>query len=353
MTKKPRMTSKERVLKAYSFEKPDRIPIDFCACVEVYDKLQKRLNASTQLDLMDKLHVDYRWPRAPWIGPELKDECGNPTDYFGIPRAGVGDFGYPLRHPLNHLKSEEDIRSYPWPTADMFDYDVFLEECEKLEQYALFGGGWSWFSNAAEDLVGMEKFFMMLYDQPDLAYKLLERITEFFYEVSIRMFEKAKEKIDIFFMGDDYGSQYGPLMSLSMWRKFIKPHLKRLYTLAKSRGYLVMHHSCGSIAEFLPDMMELGLDIIEPIQVRAYGMDLRELLKKFGGKLRFHGSIDTQQTLPFDSPEDVKNEVLDRIELFKEYIGITIGPSQHLLPEIPIENILIMYKTAYKYGCLD
>ncbi|MGQ9626680.1 MAG: uroporphyrinogen decarboxylase family protein [Anaerolineae bacterium] len=352
MAKKERMTSKERVLKAYHFERPDRIPIDFCACEEVYKRLQDHFGTD-QVGMLEKLHVDFRWPRPAWIGPELKLPDGTPTDYFGIPRCGVGDFGYSIQHPLAHLESEKDIEAYPWPTADMWDYDVFKEECERFEGYALYGGGWAWFFEAAAELVGMEKFFMMLYDDPDLVQKLLGRIVDFFYEISKRMYEKAGDKIDIFFMGDDYGTQRGPLISLKMWRKFIKPHLKRLYDLAKEYDLLIMHHSCGSIVEFLPDMMEIGLNIIEPVQVRAFGMDVKELVKKFGGRLCFHGSIDTQHTLPFGKPEDVRREVLDRIETFREVGGFTISPTQHLLPEIPLENILTMYETAYECGWLD
>jgi uroporphyrinogen decarboxylase len=166
------------------------------------------------------------------------------------------------------------------------------------------------------------------------------------------MFEKAGDKTDIFFTGDDYGTQAGPMISLAMWRKFVRPHVERLYGLAKSYGLKVMQHSCGSVAAFLPDLIECGLDIIEPVQVRAYNMGLEGLLQKFGGKLCFHGSIDTQQTLPWGTPEDVRAEVLDRVRLFKQYGGLTIAPTQHLLPEIPIENIVAMYDTAWERGWL-
>lgn len=347
------MTSKERVLKTYEFKLPDRVPVDFCACEAVYNSLIKKLGVKGQLELMEALHVDFRWARAPWIGPELKAPDGTPTDYFGIPRAGVGDFGYPVNHPLKNMSSVEDIENYPWPSPDFFDYGVFREETEKFEEHAVLGGGWSWFSNVAMDLVGMEKFLILMYDEPDLAYRLMERICEFFWEVSRRMFEVSKGKLDIFFTGDDYGTQQGPLISLSMWRKLIIPHIKRLYSLAKSYSLKIMQHSCGSVEVFLPDLIEIDLDAIEPVQVRARGMDIGRLLKKYRGKLIFHGSIDTQHTLPFGNLEDVKREVLHRIELFKRYRGLVIAPSQHLLPEIPLENILVMYETAYEFGKLN
>ncbi|MGZ5550369.1 MAG: uroporphyrinogen decarboxylase family protein, partial [Nitrososphaeraceae archaeon] len=147
----------------------------------------------------------------------------------------------------------------------------------------------------------------------------------------------------------DYGQQNGPLMSLDMWRKLIKPHIKRLYSLAKKYDLYITQHSCGSVTYVLKDLVELGLNVLEPIQVRAYDMDFESLVNKYNGKVVLQGSIDTQKTLPFGTPEDVRNEVISRINLFKDKGGFVLGPSQHLLKEIPLENIIIMYKTAYEY----
>ena len=351
--KRETMSSKERVTKTYNFERPDRFPIDFCACIVIYDELRDKLKCTDDLELMDTFHVDFRWARPVWIGPELIASNGEPTDYFGVPRKGVGDFGNATGHPLSHLKSEDDIKSYSWPEIDYFDYNVYAEECDKYEEYAVLGGGWSWFFDAACDLVGMDKFLMMLHDNPELAYKLLERITDFFYNISNRMFETAADKTDIFFTGDDYGAQHAPLISLEMWRKLVKPHIKRLYGLAKSYDLKIMQHSCGSVSCFISDLIECGLDIIEPVQVRASGMSPDELVRTYGGKLCFHGGIDTQQTLPFGTPDDVRREVRERIETFRPYGGYTISPTQHLMPEIPLDNIVAMYESAYEYGWQD
>jgi len=346
------MNSKERVIATYNFELPDRIPIDFCAEESVYDALMKATGVKNQLELMKYFHVDFRWARPKWIGPELVDEDGNPTDYFGIPRGGEG-FGYALRHPLAHVKTKRDVDAYSWPKPEYWDYDVFVEECTRFEQYAVYGGAWGWFFNAACDLVGMDRFFIMMIDEPELAFYIMEKTTDFFYECSRIMFEKAKGKVDIFFTGDDYGAQTGPLISLELWRKLIKPHVKRLYSLAKSYGLYITQHSCGCIVDFIPDLIELGLNAIEPVQVRARGMDFKALVERFKGKVVLQGSIDTQRTLPFGTPEDVKNEVKSRIELFRDKGGFVIGPTQHLLPEIPLENILAMYEAAWEYGKLS
>lgn len=345
------MTSRERVIKTYNFQIPDRIPLDFCADEPVYDALIEKVGVENQLELMKYLHIDFRWARPKWVGPEMKTPDGGRTDYFWIPRKGV-DFGYAIEHPLAHTQTIKDVEDYNWPKPEYYDYDVYVEEAKKTreEGYVVYGGHWGWFFGAATDLVGMEKFMMMMVDQPGVAFKVMEKITDFFYECSRIMFEKTKGYVDIFFTGDDYGQQQGPLLSLSMWRKLIKPHVKRLYSLAKEYNLYITQHSCGSITYVLDDLMELGLDAIEPVQVGAYDMDFESLAQRYGERVVLQGSIDTQKTLPFGTEEDVRKEVLSRIKLFKDRGGFVLGPSQHLLSEIPLENILAMYDTAYKYG---
>lgn len=345
------MISRDRVIKTYNFVIPDRIPVDFCADEPVYDALIKKIGVKGQLELMKYLHIDFRWARPKWIGPDLKTPDEKKTDYFWIPRVGEG-FGYAFEHPLANVETTEDVENYNWPNPEYYDYDVYLEEAKRFreEGYAVYGGHWGWFFAAATDLVGMEKFMIMMVEKPDIAYKIMEKITDFFYECSKIMFEKAKGYVDIFFTGDDYGQQKGPLVSLSMWRKLIKPHVKRLYSLAKKYDLHVTQHSCGSITYVLDDLIELGLNAIEPVQIRAYDMGFESLVKRYAGKVVLQGSIDTQKTLPFGTKDDVRKEVISRINLFKDRGGFVIGPTQHLLSEIPLENILTMYEVAYEYG---
>lgn len=343
------MTSKERVLKTYTFQLPDRIPLDFCADEPVYDSLVRRVGVKVGLELMEYFHIDFRWARPGWIGPELVDAKGRTTDYFGIPREGEA-FGYPAEHPLSYVKTKRDVDAYQWPRVEYWDYDVFVEECKRFEEYAVYGGAWGWFFNAACDLVGMDKFLIMMIDDPELAFYILDKTTDFFYEISKIMFEKANGKVDIFFTGDDYGAQNAPLLSLHLWRRLIKPHIMRLYSLAKSYDLFITQHSCGCVIDFLPDLIELGLNAIEPIQVRARGMDFESLVKRFSGKLVLQGSIDTQKTLPFGTPEDVRTEVRSRMDLFQDRGGFVLCPSQHLLQQVPLENIIALYEEAWDYG---
>jgi uroporphyrinogen decarboxylase len=235
----------------------------------------------------------------------------------------------------------------------MWDYDQYAEDCARFGEYAVYGGVWGWFFEAACELVGMDRWFLLISDKPEVARAILERIVGFMERTSEIMFEKAGRYIDICFTGDDYGFQTGPMMSARMFREFVQPYLQRIYDVGRRNGKLVMHHSCGSVARWIPTFLEMGLNILEPVQVRAAGMDPRQLAELYGGKLCFHGSIDTQGTLPFGTPEDVRREVRDRVEAFKPYGGFTIGPSQHLMTDIPVPNIVAMYEAAYEYAWLD
>lgn len=348
------MTSKERVLRNYSFQTVDRFTIDFCASSDVYAKLRTHYGVDDDLKLMEVLHVDFRYPKPNWIGFPLVDQEGRPTDYFGIPRRGVGDFGYPIVHPLAHVASIADVEQYPyWPTAEMWDYDRYAEDCKRFDEYAVLGGAWAWFFEAGCELVGMDRFFYLMADQPEVAHAILEKTTGFMEHTSEIMFEKAGKYIDICFTGDDYGFQNGPMMSQGMFNEFVRPYLQRIYNVGRRQGKPVMHHSCGSVARLIPTFLEMGLNILEPIQVGAAGMNPKELAVKYGGKLCFHGSINTQGTLPFGTPEDVRREVFERVETFKPYGGFTIAPSQHLLEDIPIENIVAMYDAACEAAWLS
>ncbi len=348
------MNSRERVIKTYNLQLPDRVPIDFCADNLVYNSLMEKVGVRSQLELMEHLHIDFRWAKPKWIGPELKTHDGIKTDFLGIPREGVC-FGFAVRNPLADIETIKDVEDYNWPLPEYWDYDIYVEEAKRFweEGYAVYGGQESWLLIAACDLVGFEKFMMLMINNPELANKVLEKLTDFFIGCSKIMFEKGKGYVNIFLNGDDFGHQHGPLISLALWKRLVKPHIKRIFAVAKEYGLLITHHSCGSISLFLDDLIEIGLDAIEPIQVSAYNMDFESLVKRFKGRVVLHGSIDTQKTLPFGTVDDVRQEVISRIRLFKDQGGFVIGPSQHLLTEIPLDNILTMYQTAYEFGVIN
>ena len=345
------MTSKERALAAMAHQKFDRVPVDYWAHGEVNKTLMEHFGLEDYESLLCKLGVDFRVVRPRYAGPELKDNGGQPVGLFGVRSRGTYSAAV-SNVPLKDATTVKEIEDYPFPRPDWYDYSGVAEECEKYSEYAVVGGAWSPFFCTACSMMSMESLLIAMAWYPKVVECLHTKIVDFFYEVSRRQFEAAqglpsnevKGKMDIFFMGDDYGMQKGLIMSLEMWRKFIKPHLVRLFDLAKSYELKVMLHCCGSIVDIIPDLIDIGLDALDPIQVRATGMDAEYLAREFGKDLVFHGSIDTQQTLPNGTPADVAAEVKSRLEVFGN--GFICAPSQVFLPDIPVENIIALYETA-------
>lgn len=188
--------------------------------------------------------------------------------------------------------------------------------------------------------------------QKELVDALLDKILAFYLECNRRMFEKAGDLMQIFFMGDDYGTQACLLYGPELFRRFIKPRLKKLYDLAKSYGYVVQQHSCGSIVKIIPDLIENGLDGLHPIQVSAAGMALAGLKETFGKQLYFAGSIDAMHLLTDGTAEQIETAIRETMALF-DHGGFIFGPSQGFLPEIPVERIVLMYELGYRYGCKE
>lgn len=316
------MTSKERVLMAINHEETDRVPMDYWAWAEVNNNLQTNLDLEGYDELLDHLGIDIRTVRAPYVGPP---DCWD---------------------ALKGAKTAEELEKCTVPDPDQFDYSNIEALCDKYSQYAVMGGAWSPIFCTASGFIGMETLMLKTYEEPEYVKVFLEKITDLFYEQSLRIFEAAKGKMDIFFMGDDYGTQRGLIMSRKQWNEFYAPQVSRLFDLAHDFGLKVMLHSCGSVTELIPDLIKLGMDALDPIQVRAANMEPRDLKDNFGDSLTFHGGLDTQHVLPFCTVEEVRAEAKRLIEIFGESGGYIFGPSQEFLPDIPLENILAMYEVG-------
>jgi len=171
------------------------------------------------------------------------------------------------------------------------------------------------------------------------------------YDHHRRMFQACEGLIDVTQVTDDYGMQTGPLMGLETFRGFYRPHLQRFIDLAREFGIRVFHHDDGAIRDFLPDMAEMGIDVLNPIQWRCPGMEIEALKRDFGDSMCFHGGIDNQQTLPFGSAADVRAEVRRCIDvLAADGTGYVVAPCHNIQANTPVENILAMYDEAHEYG---
>jgi uroporphyrinogen decarboxylase len=237
------------------------------------------------------------------------------------------------------------------PRVEWFDFTDIPRQCERYRDYAVLSGGtrndldirgYSTFQMPTY-LRPMEQLFRDLYLAPDLAHALFQRFADFFLAFYERLFQAARGGIDIFVVLDDYGGQQGPLIRKEAWRDFVRPYLAPGIALAKSHGLAVMLHSCGSVRALIPEFLELGVDILDPIQVQAAGMDPEALAEEFGDRLTFHGSIDIQRTLPFGTPADVRAEVAQRQATLGRRHGFILGPCHNIQPDTPLANILTLY----------
>lgn len=344
------MNSRERVMAAVQHKKVDRIPMFMdCTTSDVTEAVIKAAGCATEEEMLKKLHIDCRWCNCMDDFNSVNVyKKGTVKDMWGVEKSLYG--GIPVNHPLSQLESIEELEAYEsWPDPDAIDYDAYVEKMKEYEEYAVFGGMWSPFLEQASMLVGMDNLMILMYEEPELVDALLDKIVNFYLECNRRMFDKAGNRMQIFFMGDDYGTQRGLLYGPNLFRRFIKPRLKKLYDLAKSHGYVVQQHSCGSVVNIIPDLIDTGLNGLHPIQVSAAGMKLADLKERFGKDLYFAGSIDAMHLLIDGTDEEVERTIARTMALFDEG-GFIFGPSQGFLPEISPERIVRMYELGYQYG---
>jgi uroporphyrinogen decarboxylase len=241
-----------------------------------------------------------------------------------------------------------------WPSAAWWDYAQVAEGCRSHSGFAVVNAGDRLDRTAqlkpAMYLRGVERFLMDLALEPALAEAIIEHITAYYLDYNRRVFAAAGGGIDIFMMGDDFGTQNGLMVSLDMWRRFFRKGFRQYCDLAHEFGIKVMHHTCGSVRPLIPDLIECGLDILQSLQPRARDMELADLKREFGRDLCFHGSMDIQQTMPQGSPDDVRTEVRQRMEAGKGGGGFIVCTAHNLLPDVPVDNILALYDAIRDYG---
>lgn len=337
------MKPRERVLAVLAHQKPDRLPLDYRAEPEVDAALRARLEVSDQEALLAALGVDIRWVGQP--GFERRLPNGDSVNVWGIQRTGAFG-GYVVCHPLAAATSRADLESYDWPDPEAVDVDGWLTRIRAIGDYARFAGPNCRVFFDSIELIGFEKFFAWLYDEPELVGYLLDKVADYNEAVMHRLFSRARGDIDAVQMVSDFGTQRSLLIQPTMWREIVRPRFERLFRCAKGYGVHVMLHSDGAIRAIIPDLIEMGLEILNPIQVDANGMDPPGLKRDFGAHLVFHGAIDIQRTLPFGTPADVRAEVLDRFRVLGADGGYVLSCSHSLLTDVPIENIVVMYRTS-------
>ena len=345
------MNSRERVLTAFDHEAPDRVPCWCGASVDFWEKAKKELSLDDE-GLLLRFRDDFRRVFAEYDGPEfaLEHESATCRTPFGIEREGYG-YGQPLTHPLADATVKQ-VHDYPWPDPAWMNVSKIKAAAQAYNgRFAILGGDWSPFWHDLIDLMGMENLYIKMYTEPDVVDAALKHMVDYYFEVSKKIFDAAADAIDIFFMGNDFGSQKGPLMGPEMFDRFMGPHQKRLCDLGHSYGLKTQLHCCGGIYELIPNMIAAGIDSLHAVQPSCRGMELAKLKSRFGKKMVFNGGIDSHHTLMEKDTAGVKKDTRKVLETMMPGGGYIAGASHDtILEETPVENVLAMFDAVNEYG---
>ncbi len=352
----PDLTHRERVLLALDHQETDRVPIAL-VCSGINEPTRSELDAwlrqerGLTLDQYLRPRIDIRSVAPAYIGPPLPPR----TDIWGVRRTpvsfGLGEYQEIEHYPLAGVRDVADLDRLPWPSPDWFDYAGLpgrLAALDRDAEWCLMAANGNIFETSWY-MRGFERLFGDLALQPELAEAIFTRVTDFYGEYFRRTLAAAGGRIDLVFTADDIGGQSGLLMSLGMWERALKPHHARLNQVIHEHGARVIYHSDGGVAEAVPGLLDMGIDILQALQFDARGMDPRALKESFGDRLCFEGGVSVQQTLPFGTAEDVRREVIERIEVLGRDGGYILGPSHAIQAGTPVANIVALFDTAASY----
>lgn len=327
----------------------DRFPTKHYGTPEINEQLMARLGAASHEELLLRLGDDFRQVNPRYIGPELQTFADGSWEGLWGERYTNYSFGqgtYPeaVFLPFEKAETVEELESFRFPSPDWYDYSAVAEQCHTVKDYVVTigGAGTPDFMNGIARCRGVERVLFDIADREPVYLELLRRRFDFFYEVLRRTLEAGQGQIDVVCLGEDYGNQNGLMISPSAFEELFAPRMQALFALAHQYGARTMMHCCGSCRALLPRLIELGLDILEVVQVDAVGMDIVGLHRDFFGKVAFCGSISVQQTLPHGTVEDVAREVALRQQLFAKG-GMIIAATHDIQVGTPLENVLEMY----------
>jgi len=347
------LSSRERVRLALTHRETDRIPIAMvCSGINepARSAFQEYLRAQgygTLKEYLDAL-VDIKGVGPEYQGPPL--EPGN--DIWGVRRKvvqyGVGAYDEIDHHPLANAENPDPLAQYPWPKTDWYDYTVLPKRIAAAhadgERCIMVGNGnpfeTTWYMR------GFEQIFLDLVINPELVHGIMDRVTRFYVEHFQRILSAARGEVDLVFTADDIGGQNGLLLSLDMWEQFVKPYHVRLNAAIHEHGAKVIYHTDGGVMDALPGLIDMKIDVLQALQFDAAGMDAVKMKANFGDKLCFEGGVSVQRTLPFGTPDEVREEVKHLIATLGQDGGYILGPAHTIQAGTPPDNIHAMFEAA-------
>jgi len=345
------MTPCERWLAVLEGRLPDRVPMDYWATGEATAKLVEHLGVANAAEAMERLHIDVPLTVGPkYVGPPPKQG----EDIWGCRHTqvdyGTGIYSECIYNPLAQYHSVAEIEAgYTWPQADWWDYSGIPKQIEGQEHRPVRGGGSEPFLLYCK-LRGLQQGFMDLVEHPDMVHYGLDKLFGLAYEETRRVYEAIPGKVLISYVAEDMGSQESLLVSPAQIHEFLLPRMQRMMDLVHSAGAYVFHHSDGAVRPILPDLIEAGIDVLNPVQWRCAGMEREGLKRDFGGRIRFHGAMDNQHTLPFGTVDEVRAEVADNIRILGADGGYVLAPCHNIQAVGPAANVVAMYEAGYEHG---
>ena len=369
------MNHRERVLSAISHNLVDRVPMDLGSTHVTgiyriaYTNLRNYLGLeSTEGRIVNKMQqivlpdedvlkyfdIDVRgiYMNSPYRSFAKDFEDGSYRDMFGVirkmptPKYYYDIISSPFDKEDLTLK---EIDKFPWPDPkDPGFYMGIKDKVEKLSKkdYAVVFNLGAAVLQISQFMRGFKLWYEDLILREEIILSILDRLTDFYIDLARESFKRIGTYLDVVYFADDLGTQDNLQFSPNIYRKLIKPFHKRLYKFAKSQGYMVFLHSCGAVFPLIEDLIEIGVDILNPVQVLANGMEISRLKNEFGDRLTFWGAIDCQKLLPLGTVENVGREVKKTVEVLGKSNGYILSASHNIQPDIPPENIVEMYKTA-------
>jgi len=380
--------SLERVKKSLRHQTPDRNPVDFLATPEIWEKLLNHFDVpeepETHSDFFDmrweivlkNLEIDCRVlsydqffaPPASFIKPNSqvswyrslgrstpnrmwRQYCDDGLIYdiwgrgFKVSQNPTGAYEQNAIFPLANIQSRGDVKLHNWPDPSWWDFSQLQSIIQSINVNSNYHFRYRIGSvfEVAWQLVGLEKFLMDLTVQPEIPMYLMELLTDIYLEITDRFLMKSGDSVDMVYFYDDVATQSNLMISKKMWEKYIKPHHEKFISLAKKYNKQVMYHSDGAMDKLIPDLIDMGVDVLNPIQKDAKGMAPDYLKQRYGKSLSFHGGIDIIQTLPEGTVEEVKQEVRDCVTTLGKDGGYIMASSHHIQSNTPLENVLEMY----------
>lgn len=362
------LTPRERWQAVLSRQTPDRVPMDYWSTPEFSARLVHHLGVSRLSEAqlrrefnansdestaclraaLQKLHVDFVVTvGGQYAGPPLPAR----TDVFGCTYRdidyGTGSYAEVTHHPLARFETVEEIESgYTWPNPDWWDYRDIPRQVAGWQDYPLRGGGSEPFL-IYKNLRGDMQAMMDLALNPEIVHYCLDKLFELAYHNSVRIYETLPGQVMVTYVAEDMGGQDNLMFSRKHILTYLLPRMKRIIDLAHQAGATVFHHNDGNCRKIIPDMIEAGIDVLNPIQWRSKGMEREGLKADFGQRLVFHGAVDNQYTLPFGSVDEVRQEVHDNLRILGAGGGYILAPCHNIQPVTPVENVLAMYETCY------